>query len=760
MPIIDLKTAVAYIRVACDDAIARNERSPFFFLVGAGISTPSIPSAGDLVELCKSHYAELRMQIPGFREPSPPHGTSLANSYSYWLNLAYREPVQRRNFLRSQVEGARITNANLRLAHLVSSKRLSSMVITSNFDDLLSRALDLFGYPRVVCDHPKTTLRIDPDCADIQIVHVHGSYMFYDLRNLEYEIEQTRNEGTLASMPSLLRQVLIHRSPIVVGYGGWAGDTIMTILKERLDEGLEHNSYWFCHSREAYDSLPSYFRDHNEILFVLPGYETDPALIAVETKIELTKISQTIQDPSKVLQPHYLDAVDVFDALIEAFRLEAPALTKDPIGFFGSQLKRAVHQTGSGQPKASTDLYNFGSIIKRIASAKRLEARDRSDSAKTLEGIRDAMRRADYARVVKLAILAKRLQAILSNSSAVEEIITSLEASINRVSLDNDVRERGFSSLVALVRRLKSGKQHEYQVNFARAMRGQAGALADLNKPGRAIGILKELINRFRGSNNASVRRELLSATVDIGTFLSVFEKKQAGIDLLAKFAVDNDKAKDTFIGNLVARSMYMRGIGLLVMDRELDAFEELGRVIDLFRDSEEPAKRDYVANATRYRAILSHSVKASSEQLTQVLVDIKSFIGSKEYQARNSAAHGAEAVGSIRFIRNDRFGAAEAYRVVSELLPDAVGADNEFVAKAMAEEVSMYRAVNDQEAERLAVERLTRRYGASSDPAIQRIVASINPEPKSDAPSELVQQLMNSTSSPEKPDTTSNTTE
>jgi hypothetical protein len=45
--------------------------------------------------------------------------------------------------------------------------------------------LRLFGDQPIVYDEPKTFGRINDGDKDIQIVHVHGSYRFYDCCNLE-----------------------------------------------------------------------------------------------------------------------------------------------------------------------------------------------------------------------------------------------------------------------------------------------------------------------------------------------------------------------------------------------------------------------------------------------------------------------------------------------------------------------------------------------------------------------------------------------
>ena len=178
--IIDLKTAVSHIRQACETE-GLGASSPFFFIVGAGISRPVVPLASQIVLHCK----ETAQRYERVVQPEP---TSPIELYSTWFQAAYPHPKNRQEYIRRMIEGKSITRANLRLAHLLSEKKVSNLVVTPNFDDFVSRALTLFGIPHVTCDHPHTVERIDPEQRDLQIVHVHGTYWFYDCCNSSYEV--------------------------------------------------------------------------------------------------------------------------------------------------------------------------------------------------------------------------------------------------------------------------------------------------------------------------------------------------------------------------------------------------------------------------------------------------------------------------------------------------------------------------------------------------------------------------------------------
>jgi len=176
--VIELDEAISRIQQACDG----RSLSPFFFMVGAGISYPSVPLAVDIVSKCKEVAKTFGRSLES-AEKSP------LDDYSHWFQTAYAEPDQRQKYLRELIEGKQITHANFRLAHLLLNNTISNMVVTTNFDDFLSKALTLFGKPHIVCDHPQTVGRINPSQAMLQIVHLHGSYWFYDCCNLRGEVE-------------------------------------------------------------------------------------------------------------------------------------------------------------------------------------------------------------------------------------------------------------------------------------------------------------------------------------------------------------------------------------------------------------------------------------------------------------------------------------------------------------------------------------------------------------------------------------------
>jgi tetratricopeptide (TPR) repeat protein len=385
---IGIEAAALEILRAC----AASEESPFFFLVGAGIASPSIPLAGAITEDCADKYEADRQRFPALAAPSANRRAGGLEAYSYFFELAYPQATHRAQYLAKLIQGKPISGATLRLAHLLASGKLTKLVITPNFDDHLQRALSLFGEPYVVCDHPLTTARINPDRRDvIQIVHVHGTYWYYDCCNLKYELAaQAEDQGAqLSSMPMLLSQLLSKRSPIVVGYSGWEGDLIMGTLRRKLSERVPYNIYWFCYSSEAYTMLPAWLKAHQNVRFIVPS---DP---------------QLMEQPEATGLENVISAQRVFDSLIQAFDLREPALTADPLAFFSRRLRAELGEstalTTARPDGLQTDLYDFGSVIARIERAAVLEHKAVSGVESVIEELRSAVRRSDYQGAVRIA---------------------------------------------------------------------------------------------------------------------------------------------------------------------------------------------------------------------------------------------------------------------------------------------------------------------------------------------------------------------
>src|SRR6185295_2224223 len=135
------------------------------------------------------------------------------------------------------------------------------------------------------------------------------------------------------------------------------------------------------------DPLPAWAKENPNIWFVIPAQKpvakpeaSDPTLAGgIQAKTPGVK-----KDDEPVLP-----ADMVLHRLIQAFDLDAPELTTNPLGFFAKRLERSLPSGDASD--AGTDTYRIKSVIERVRTAKRREQEtDQADvkpSASALEQV-------------------------------------------------------------------------------------------------------------------------------------------------------------------------------------------------------------------------------------------------------------------------------------------------------------------------------------------------------------------------------------
>lgn len=406
---IDLQTAVREIVQSSaagdsDSSVARGQQ-PFFFIVGAGLSHPSIPLASAITEHCKAKA--ISDGCDGGADTSDP-----IDRYVHWLAQAYPSPMDRHRYFHGLIRDAPISHATLRLVHLLESHRLGDIVVTPNFDDLIARGLSLFGEPFIVCDHPAAATRIRADLQDaIQIIHVHGTHWNYDIRNLRHETTVAARDEGPRGMRGLMRHLLALRSPLILGYAGWEGDVIMTALREHCGlPAWRYNLYWFCYNEADVRALPAWLTAHNNVRIVAPTASSN-----THSGDTLTMHSPGSRFAADVLDTEAatLSAVQVIEALIRKLDMPAPRITTEPLGVFREQLKRLIPQPADGE----SDEFGFADIITQLDQAI-VRVRESAENAKSTDGaeaviaiVRERLRRSQTTAVLDGVSRLYQLQA-------------------------------------------------------------------------------------------------------------------------------------------------------------------------------------------------------------------------------------------------------------------------------------------------------------------------------------------------------------
>jgi len=554
MRTIFLEEAIKEIKQICDSRTNQQKDSkfpPFFFIIGAGVSYPSIPLSSQIINECKKNIKlDENDKIPE---------TEL-EQYSFWLQKAKPSRKLQRDYFSSLIEGKSITHANLRLAHLLSTKQVALIVVTPNFDDLLSRALWLFGIPHITCDHPKLVERIDPNRDEIQIIHVHGSYWFYDICNLKFEVEnQAKHSLHEITMLEKISHIMQQYSPIVIGYSGWENDVIMKALDRSFAQTSINNLYWFCYTKNEIEKLPSFLKDSEYVRFIVPReYEAkqkkSPSLnkgLPYEGKYSSDK-----EDVNKLISQQDRDeptltAQRVLDAFIDSFNCQTPELTKSPLEFFIHQLETAFPKRES--ENIEKDIYVIDSVVRKVKFANNLLEKETQSKEILVQQILNLLRGSKY-RSVKTKIKSLHLDTLDTlDDDQIRDICEAADSAIS--NLENKPYKEIIDLYEYVIKRFESKTDVIFQRTLVSALVGKSFGLGQLNRHDEEIASYDKLIFQFNASDDPIIQKNIAYA----------FQEKATTLDGL---------------------------------ERYIDSISTYGEIINRFRQTSDPILQDFVANA------------------------------------------------------------------------------------------------------------------------------------------------------------------
>lgn len=309
----------------------------YFFIVGAGISVPEIPTASKIVEICKAKVKSKGKDVyQKVLDNSALYASNPSQLYSFWIENAFPNPINRSKFYKDLIKNARISSGNLMLAQILQSKTIANTVFTTNFDDKIEQALDIIGSKDVFSSENKAdNLVISVNSDEIQIVHVHGTYRFYDIANLSNEISDISGQSEMVSSSQVIRNFLQQKAPIVLGYSGWENDVIMKSIKERLAYPIPYKYIWVCFSRKDYDSLPDWLKNNNNVSIILPPDGTnqcDESEKDIESIFGQNNSTNNLQIPATLF----------LSKLIGQLKIAPPQIFVNPYEYFSSMVESTL----------------------------------------------------------------------------------------------------------------------------------------------------------------------------------------------------------------------------------------------------------------------------------------------------------------------------------------------------------------------------------------------------------------------------------
>lgn len=165
------------------------------------------------------------------------------SEYTWYVANAFQGPREQAAYLRGIMEGKPLSATNRLLAQALAKSVLGKLLLTTNFDNQVERAVNRLGQAPQVIDAPEAIHRLDLSSPHPKIVYLHGKFVFNDLVHAPEESAR-RNSPMLARVQILM----IERSPIVVGYSGEMEDFFVAALRWALARrpASAPPAFWFC----------------------------------------------------------------------------------------------------------------------------------------------------------------------------------------------------------------------------------------------------------------------------------------------------------------------------------------------------------------------------------------------------------------------------------------------------------------------------------------------------------------------------------
>ena len=727
---LNLTTAVNQIFQACH--LDEDDKPPFFFIVGAGLSVPSIPLAAEIEEECKQTAMEYG------------HNDSTTNlgpleRYSFWFESAFQQRIHRQKYLRKKMEMRPISHATLRLAHLLSEKKVANIVVTPNFDDLITKALNLFGIQHIICDHSQTVERIDTESEDIQIIHVHGTYWFYDCCNLKGEIttQAQPSEQTTRTMSALLDNILTRRAPLVMGYSGWEGDVIMSALKRRLNSPMGYRLYWFCYRLADLEQLPDWLKTNRDVFFVSleqPPARPNPArprlpIRKSDGNLELTLASEGKLFDEEPPEEKTLPAQMVLDEINKQFNLGIPKLLDDPLGFLAKHLELSLPQDQEA-PKEPTP-YFFSSVIHEIEQARKCIIAKKNESnletqlESKIEEIRNAVRQSQYSHAIQKA---KELIIFDLSNKQLEDLWEAVLSATKAHSERLEERLTTYEFLIqcgsALLQQSPENKI-PIQTQVASALINKGLTLRDLNRREEGIPAYDEVVARFGQATEPVLLERVARALVNKGIALGILDRRDEELAVYDEVEARFSQATESVLREAVARALSHKGFSLGALDRMEEELAVNDEVVARFGQTTEPMLREAVARALVNKGLTLGALDRREEELA-VYDEIVARFGLATEPAllervAMALVNKGFALGALDRMEEEL---AVYDEVVARFGQATEPALLEAVARALVNKGLTLGALNSEEEELAVYDEIVARFGQATEPALQVRVA------------------------------------
>ncbi|MBZ5710845.1 SIR2 family protein [Nannocystis pusilla] len=290
----------------------------FAFILGAGASAQSgIPAAGALVW---RWLTELHRRLSHHGPPLERWATAEAleiadfalerapSFYSQVFARRFRQhPDEGYADLEDIMQGKDPSFGYSVLAHILAETR-HKLVITTNFDNLVSEALSIFtGTAPLVCGHESLANFVHVEPRRPVVVKIHRDLLMAPMNRV----------AEIAALQSAwvepLTKVFRSYTPIVIGYGGNDG-SLMGFLNGLPEDSIPGGIFW-CYYGPAGPPGPEIRRlvaRHRGILVPIEGF--DELMLRLSARLRIPLLDQVIESKARARVDNYRRRVEELQA--------------------------------------------------------------------------------------------------------------------------------------------------------------------------------------------------------------------------------------------------------------------------------------------------------------------------------------------------------------------------------------------------------------------------------------------------------------
>jgi tetratricopeptide (TPR) repeat protein len=541
---------------------------------------------------------------------------------------------------------------------------------------------------------------------------------------------------------------------------------------------LRTNLYWFCYRRRDAETLPDWLKTSPNVCVVVP----DGPALAPSAEPDLSVAAGSARAKGKIVEvgeketgthsssaterdEPVMQATTVFDELIRRFSLDAPPLTKDPLGFFAGHLRNSL--LGDKPDEPENDVYAIRAVIDRLGKLRDRETAlpPPSHAELTLESVRNLIRQSDLRQAIRLAddiplqdLVAEQLLELISaledaasalNDNSAEQlrscdVILGAAARLEELRQpDLFTRSRVAKTLVnkgftlgalnrseeaaavydEVVRRFGDATEPALREQVAKALFRQGLSLGALNRREEEIGVYDEMVRRFGDATEPSVRGLVAEALVNKGSTLGALNRCAEAVGVSDEVERRFGDATGSSVRGAVVSALFNKAWSLGELHRREDAvgvYDELVR-----RFGSEPSVREYVAKAMFNKGLWLSDLDRNEEEIGVYDELVRRFGDATEPVLRELAA-------MALFNKGVRLGALKrgedeigVYDEVMRRYGDATEpALREHVAKALFNKGLALGTLKRSEDAIGVCNEVVRRFGDATEPSLRELVA------------------------------------